>query len=66
MLELRPNCEYCDKDLPPDATDALGSAATSARFARSVSKKCCRTSARIAAVVSRPGLFGLTLIGGTG
>ena len=22
MLELRPNCECCDKDLPPDATDA--------------------------------------------
>jgi len=22
MLELRPNCEYCDKDLPPDAIDA--------------------------------------------
>ena len=22
MLELRPNCEYCGKDLPPDATDA--------------------------------------------
>ena len=22
MLELRPNCEYCDKDLPPGATDA--------------------------------------------
>jgi hypothetical protein len=21
-LELRPNCEYCDKDLPPTATDA--------------------------------------------
>ena len=21
-LELRPNCEYCDKDLAPDATDA--------------------------------------------
>jgi hypothetical protein len=21
-LELRPNCEYCDKDLPPEATDA--------------------------------------------
>ena len=21
-LQLRPNCEYCDKDLPPDATDA--------------------------------------------
>ncbi len=21
-LELRPNCEYCDKDLPPDAPDA--------------------------------------------
>jgi len=23
MLELRPNCECCDKDLPPDATDAV-------------------------------------------
>jgi uncharacterized protein len=22
MLELRPNCEYCDKDLPPEASDA--------------------------------------------
>lgn len=21
-LELRPNCEYCDTDLPPSATDA--------------------------------------------
>jgi uncharacterized protein len=21
-LELRPNCEYCDKDLPPDALEA--------------------------------------------
>jgi len=23
MLQLRPNCEYCDKDLPPNATDAM-------------------------------------------
>ncbi len=23
MLELRPNCEYCDKDLPPTAEDAM-------------------------------------------
>ncbi|HEV3086271.1 MAG TPA: DUF1272 domain-containing protein [Candidatus Elarobacter sp.] len=23
MLELRPNCECCDKDLPPDARDAM-------------------------------------------
>jgi hypothetical protein len=23
MLELRPNCECCDKDLPPDAADAM-------------------------------------------
>ena len=23
MLELRPNCECCDKELPPDAADAL-------------------------------------------
>jgi uncharacterized protein len=22
VLQLRPNCEYCDKDLPPNATDA--------------------------------------------
>jgi len=22
MLQLRPNCEACDKDLPPQATDA--------------------------------------------
>jgi hypothetical protein len=22
MLSLRPNCEYCDKDLPPDAAEA--------------------------------------------
>ena len=21
-LQLRPNCEYCDKDLPPNASDA--------------------------------------------
>lgn len=23
MIELRPNCECCDKDLPPEATDAM-------------------------------------------
>jgi len=23
MVELRPNCERCDRDLPPDATDAM-------------------------------------------
>lgn len=23
MLELRPNCERCDVDLPPDSTDAF-------------------------------------------
>ena len=22
MLELRPNCEYCDRDLPPASTEA--------------------------------------------
>ncbi|MBO0710724.1 MAG: DUF1272 domain-containing protein [Acetobacteraceae bacterium] len=22
MLELRPNCEYCDRDLPPESMDA--------------------------------------------
>ncbi|WP_460047776.1 DUF1272 domain-containing protein [Sessilibacter sp. MAH2] len=23
MLELRPNCEWCDKDLPPQSEEAL-------------------------------------------
>jgi hypothetical protein len=23
MLELRPNCECCDKELPPDAADVM-------------------------------------------
>ena len=23
MLEMRPNCECCDKDLPPDSTQAM-------------------------------------------
>jgi hypothetical protein len=23
MLELRPNCECCDKDLPPDSAEAV-------------------------------------------
>ncbi len=23
MLELRPNCEFCDKDLPADSADAM-------------------------------------------
>ena len=23
MLELRPNCEYCNKDLPPESEEAM-------------------------------------------
>lgn len=23
MLELRPNCEYCDKDLSPESSEAM-------------------------------------------
>ena len=23
MLQLRPNCECCDKDLPPESTEAM-------------------------------------------
>ena len=23
MLQLRPNCECCDRDLPPESTDAM-------------------------------------------
>ena len=48
MLELRPNCELCDKDLPPRPRTP-GSAATSARSAprawRTCSVMCARTVA---------------------
>ncbi|KIT16039.1 DUF1272 domain-containing protein [Jannaschia aquimarina] len=23
MLQIRPNCEWCDRDLPPDSADAM-------------------------------------------
>lgn len=23
MLDVRPNCEHCDRDLPPDSKDAM-------------------------------------------
>ena len=23
MLSIRPNCEYCDRDLPPDSSEAM-------------------------------------------
>ena len=34
-LQLRPNCEYCDKDLPPNAIEArICSYECTARIAR--------------------------------
>ncbi len=53
-LELRPNCEWCDKDLPPDATDARISAVTSAPSAPTASSGIWRMSTRTAAAKFAP------------
>jgi hypothetical protein len=44
MLELRPNCECCDRDLPPDSADAMicSFECTFCRFcAAGVLQGCC-------------------------
>ena len=48
-LQLRPNCEYCDKDLPAASTDAhiCSYECSSARIALARNSRMC---ARIAAV----------------
>ena len=53
MLELRPNCECCDRDLPGDSGDALISArGTSAAIAR---RPAWAANARTAAANCWPG-----------
>ena len=51
MLELRPNCELCDKDLPPDAADAR-ICSYECTFCAGASTTCCTMSARTAAEAS--------------
>jgi hypothetical protein len=44
MLQLRPNCECCDKDLPPDSGEAVictFECTFCASCAESVLKGCC-------------------------
>src|SRR5262245_205177 len=51
-LQLRPTCEYCDKDLPPDALTAR-ICSYNAHFARIALKRYCRMSARTVVAASR-------------
>jgi hypothetical protein len=60
-LELRPNCECCDRDLPP--TSALARICTSALFAQTVLRMYFSMSARIAEVGSLPAQFDQQLNG---
>jgi hypothetical protein len=54
MLELRPNCELCDKDLPPEAADAR-ICSYECTFSPPASRKFSATCARIAVAVFRCG-----------
>lgn len=48
MLSLRPNCECCDRDLPPDSGDAM-ICTFECTFAPAVRKRSLAGLARIAA-----------------
>ena len=41
MLELRPSCELCDRDLPPESTDAM-----ICSFERTFCARCVRETLR--------------------
>jgi uncharacterized protein len=58
MLQLRPNCEYCDKDLPPHATDARICTYEGTFFAPIVWTPSSSMSARIAVEDSARVRFG--------
>lgn len=47
MLELRPNCECCDRDLPPESRDAV-ICTFECTFCASCASDCSAASARIA------------------
>ena len=51
MLELRPNCECCDRDLPPESAEAL-ICTFECTFCRPVRKVCFMVVVRIVAVNS--------------
>ena len=63
-LQLRPNCEYCDKDLPPYATDARICSYECTFCADCVENEAVTMSARIAAAVSCRGRSGPLRNGG--
>jgi len=50
MLQLRPNCEGCDKDLPPESTEAR-ICSYECTFCASWSKSCWAMCALIVAAV---------------
>ncbi len=47
MLQLRPNCEYCDTDLPADTPDAM-ICSYECTFCADCVDRSCTMSARIA------------------
>ena len=57
-LQLRPNCEYCDKDLPPDAAEAQICSYECTFCADCVEKQVSKMSARIAAAALSGGRYG--------
>ena len=63
-LELRPNCEWCDKDLPPAATDAR-ICSYECTFCADCVDRYLQTSVRTAAVGSHHGRSGRRPSGAT-
>ena len=56
MLALRPNCECCDRDLPPDSADAR-ICTFECTFCADCVDTCSAASARIAAATLLPARF---------
>ena len=54
MLQMRPNCECCDKDLPPQAQDAMICTFEPTFCADCVATACRGAAARIAAATFAP------------
>lgn len=62
MLELRPNCEWCDRDLPPGVRRP-GFAAMSAPIVQSASRPFCMTFAQHAVEIFQQGRSGQVVSG---